>query len=125
MDTQKSTDQGEDLRSLLISLSEDIRVIIIKIADRLFFMRNLGRLDKPEQLKLADETFYIYAPLAHRLGLYSIKTELEDLALKYTDRKAYTLVLEKLSETKSARDKFTRGFIQPIKERLSEQHFDF
>lgn len=125
VDTQKSTDQGDDLRSLLIGLSEDIRVIIIKIADRLHFMRNLDRLDKKGQLRLADETFYIYAPLAERLGLYAIKMELEDLALKYTDPEAYSMVRKKLSETKAAREKFTREFIQPIREKLSKQDFDF
>ena len=125
VDTQKSDDQGEDLRSLLISLSEDIRVILIKIADRLYFMRNLDKLDRTEQLRVSNETYFIYAPMAHRLGLYSIKSELEDLALKYTDEKAYCLVVNKLKATRASRERFIRDFIRPLKSELSKQDFHF
>jgi len=125
VDTQKSDNQGEDLRSLLISLSEDIRVILIKIADRLYYMRNLDKLDRAEQLRVSNETFFLYAPMAHHLGLYSIKSELEDFALKYTDKKAYDLVVSKLKETKTSRERFIREFIRPLKSELSNQGFDF
>ena len=102
VDTQKSTDQGENLRNLLLTLSSDVRVILVKLADRLYYMRHLGKLDRAEQLQVASETFYLYAPLAHRLGLYNIKSEMEDLHLKYTDGQAYVLVSDKLQETKTS-----------------------
>jgi guanosine-3',5'-bis(diphosphate) 3'-pyrophosphohydrolase len=121
IDTQKSTDHGENLRNLLLTLATDIRVILVKLADRLYYMRNLDKADQPEQLRVSSEVVYIYAPLAHRLGLYNIKSELEDLALKYTDFKAYQLVNDKLKETKAARDKFIREFIRPVKDELDEQ----
>ena len=121
IDTQKSTDHGENLRSLLITLSSDIRVILVKLADRLYYMRNLDYLDQAEQLRISSEVLYIYAPLAHRLGLYNMKSEMEDLTLKYTDNKAYSLVDNKLRETKASRDKFIREFIKPIKEELEKQ----
>jgi GTP pyrophosphokinase len=120
IDTQKSTDHGENLRSLLLTLATDIRVILVKIADRLYYMRNLDKLDQREQLRISSEVFYIYAPLAHRLGLYNIKSELEDLALKYTDSKAYHLVNDKLKETKVLRDKFIKEFIKPVKDELDK-----
>jgi len=124
IDTQKSTDHGENLRSLLLTLATDIRVILVKIADRLYYMRNLDNLDQPEQLRVSSEVFYIYAPLAHRLGLYNIKSELEDLALKYTDTRAYLLVSDRLQETKTSRDKFIREFIKPVKEELDKHGID-
>jgi GTP pyrophosphokinase len=82
IDTQKSTDHGENLRSLLITLITDIRVILVKIADRLYYMRNLEQVDQSEQIRISSEVLYIYAPLAHRVGLYNIKSEMEDLTLK-------------------------------------------
>jgi GTP pyrophosphokinase len=123
IDTQKSNDQGENLRSLLLTLSSDIRVILVKIADRLYFMRNLQKLDRAEQLAISAETFHIYAPLAHRMGLYAIKSELEDLHLKYTDLKAYQGVVEKLQETKASREKFIAEFISPLQKQLTEEGF--
>jgi len=96
IDTHKSNDQGENLRNLLLTLSSDIRVILVKLADRLYYMRNLEHLDRAEQLTISTETFHIYSPLAHRMGLYNIKSELEDLHLKYTDLKAYREIVEKL-----------------------------
>jgi GTP pyrophosphokinase len=125
VDTQKSDNQGDHIRNLLINLSEDVRVILIKIADRLYYMRHLADRDRAEQLKVANETLYIYAPLAHRLGLYTIKSELEDLALKFLDSKAYYLVMNKLQETKTSRDRLIREFIRPIREELHKQGFLF
>ena len=125
VDTRKSDNQGDNIRNLLINLSEDVRVILIKIAERLYSMRTLGDQDRAGQLKVSNETFYIYAPLAHRLGLYSIKSELEDLALKYTDPRAYYLVVNRLKETKASRDRFIREFIRPIREELHKQGFSF
>jgi guanosine-3',5'-bis(diphosphate) 3'-pyrophosphohydrolase len=121
IDTQKSTDHGENLRSLLITLTTDIRVILVKLADRLYYMRKLDQVDQPGQLRISSEVLYIYAPLAHRFGLYNIKSEMEDLALKYTDDKAYQFVNDKLKETKASRDKFIREFIKPVKEELEKQ----
>jgi len=121
IDTQKSTDHGENLRSLLITLATDIRVILVKLADRLYYMRNLEKVDQPRQMRISSEVLYIYAPLAHRLGLYNIKSEMEDLALKYTDSKAYQFVNDKLKETKASRDKFIREFVKPVKEELEKQ----
>ena len=125
IDTHKSTDQGENLRNLLLTLSSDLRVILVKLADRLYYMRNLEHLDRAEQLTISTETFHIYSPLAHRMGLYNIKSELEDLHLKYTDTKAYREIVEKLKETKVSRDKFITGFIAPLQKQLNEEQFDF
>jgi GTP pyrophosphokinase len=123
IDTQKSNDQGENLRNLLLTLSSDIRVILVKLADRLYYMRNLRELDRAEQLTLSTETFHIYAPLAHQMGLYNIKSELEDLHLKCTDSQAYGEIFEKLQETKASRDKFIAGFIAPLRKQLTEEGF--
>ncbi|MCK4853995.1 MAG: bifunctional (p)ppGpp synthetase/guanosine-3',5'-bis(diphosphate) 3'-pyrophosphohydrolase [Bacteroidales bacterium] len=125
IDTHKSTDQGENLRNLLLTLSSDIRVILVKLADRIYYMRNLEHLDRAEQLTISTETFHIYSPLAHRMGLYNIKSELEDLHLKYTDIKSYSEIVEKLQETKVSRDKFITGFIAPLQKQLEEERFDF
>ena len=124
IDTQKSTDHGENLRSLLITLITDIRVILVKIADRLYYMRNLEQVDQSEQIRISSEVLYIYAPLAHRVGLYNIKSEMEDLTLKYTDYKAYHFINDKLKETKASRDKFIREFIKPVKEELEKQDIE-
>lgn len=124
IDTYKSTDQGEKLRNLLVTLSSDIRVIIIKLADRLYYMRNFEHLERTEQLRISSEILYIYAPLAHRLGLYNIKTEMEDLTLKFTDYKAYRNVTDKLKETKASRDHFIREFIKPLREELNVHGID-
>lgn len=125
IDTGKSDNQGENLRNLLLTLSNDIRVILIKLADRLYVMRKLNSLDRAEQLRISAETFYIYAPLAHRMGLYTMKSELEDLHLKYTNGRAYREIVEKLQETKASRDKFIAGFIAPLEDKLSNEGFDF
>ena len=95
-----SSIQAENFRKLLLTLNDDIRVILIKLADRLHNMRTLESLNREKQLKIASETMYLYAPLAHRMGLYAIKTEMEDLALKYTEPGLYKEIARKLNETK-------------------------
>lgn len=115
---QGSSQQAENFRKMLLTLSEDVRVILIKLADRLHNMRTLGSMPRDKQLKIASETSYIYAPLAHRLGLYAIKSELEDLYLKFTDEEVFEVISQKINATKSARSKFIRNFIRPIKDSL-------
>ena len=115
---QGSSQQAENFRKMLLTLSDDVRVILIKLADRLHNMRTLDSMPRDKQLKIASETAYIYAPLAHRLGLYTIKSELEDLCLRYTDTEVYKDIKRKINATKSSRDKFIRNFIKPIKDSL-------
>lgn len=117
--------QAENFRKILLALAEDPRVILIKLADRLHNMRTLGSMSRDKQLKICSETTYIYAPLAHRLGLYEIKSELEDLALKYTQPEAYGSIARGLRETKRERTKYINEFIRPIKEELSRNNFNF
>ena len=117
--------QAENFRKMLLTLSDDVRVILIKLADRLHNMRTLDSMKRDKQLKIASETAYLYAPLAHRLGLYSIKTELEDLALKYTDPEVFNEITSKVEQTKRERNKFINEFIEPIKEELTKQDFKF
>jgi GTP diphosphokinase / guanosine-3',5'-bis(diphosphate) 3'-diphosphatase len=118
-----SSQQAENFRKMLLTLSDDIRVILIKLADRLHNMRTLGSMARDKQLKIASETFYLYAPLAHRLGLHAIKSELEDLCLKYTEPEAYKDVARKLKETKISRENFIQSFIRPIEKDLTEMGF--
>jgi len=113
--------QAENFRKILLTLAEDPRVILIKIADRLHNMRTLGSMPRDKQLKIASETSFIYAPLAHRLGLYEVKTELEDLSLKYTRPDVYLNIVRKLNETKKNRNNYIEDFIRPIKEELEKQ----
>jgi GTP pyrophosphokinase len=120
---QSSSLQAENFRKMLLTLSDDVRVILIKLADRLHNMRTLGSLSREKQLKIASETAYLYAPLAHRLGLYAIKTELDDLALKYTEPDVYRTIAYKLQQTKKDRDKFIHDFIRPLKEEFARQGF--
>lgn len=117
--------QAENFRKMLLTLSDDVRVIIIKLADRLHNMRTLGSMRYDKKLKIASETLYLYAPLAHRLGLYNIKTELEDLALKHKEPGAYQEISGKLKKTDDVRKRFIRSFCHPIKSELSDQGFDF
>ena len=117
--------QAENFRKMLLTLSDDVRVILIKLADRLHNMRTLDSMKRDKQLKIASETAYLYAPLAHRLGLYSIKTELEDLAMKYTEPEIYNEITSKVEQTKKERNKFINEFIVPIKEELDKQNFKF
>ncbi len=117
--------QAENFRKLLLTLNDDIRVILIKLADRLHNMRTLDSLKRDKQLKIASETMYLYAPLAHRMGLYAIKTEMEDLALKYTEPVLYKEIARKLNETKRERTKFIHDFIKPLKDELEKRGFAF
>jgi len=112
--------QAENFRKMLLTLSDDVRVILIKLADRLHNMRTLDAMKKPKQLKIASETLYLYAPLAHRLGLYAIKTELEDLGLKFTKPEVYKAIAEGLKVTKEERNKYITKFCKPIKAKLKE-----
>ncbi len=120
-----TSQQAENFRKMLLTLAEDMRVILIKIADRLHNMRTLDSLPRNKQLKIASETKYLYAPLAHRLGLYSIKSELEDLHLKYTDAEVYREIATKINDTKVARKVFIDRFILPIQRALKDQGFHF
>lgn len=120
-----TSQQAENFRKMLLTLSDDIRVILIKLADRLHNMRTLNSMAKEKQLKIANETIYLYAPLAHRLGLNAIKTELEDLGLKYTEPEAYKNIASKLSETKKTRENFVDSFIRPIKKSLDEMNLKY
>ncbi|MBT3570862.1 MAG: bifunctional (p)ppGpp synthetase/guanosine-3',5'-bis(diphosphate) 3'-pyrophosphohydrolase [Flavobacteriales bacterium] len=112
--------QAENFRKMLLTLSDDVRVILIKLADRLHNMRTLDAMKKPKQLKIASETLYLYAPLAHRLGLYAIKTELEDLGLKFTKPEVYKAIAEGLQVTKEERNKYITKFCKPIRNKLKE-----
>lgn len=111
--------ETENFRNLLLSFAEDMRVILIMIADRVNVMREIRDTENREaQLRVAEEASYLYAPLAHKLGLYKLKSELEDLSLKYIEHDAYYHIREKLSATKAARDKYIEDFIGPIQQRL-------
>ena len=112
--------QAENFRKMLLTLSDDVRVILIKLADRLDNMRTLEFMSPDKQQKIASETLYMYAPLAHRLGLYAIKSELEDLSLKYKEAEEYELIATRLRKTKAVRARFIRSFCAPIKRELEE-----
>lgn len=122
---QDKSIQAENFKKLLLTLSEDVRVILIKLADRLHNMRTLDSMSSKSQLKIASETQYVYAPLAHRLGLYAIKTELEDLSTKYLEPEKYNFVKNKLQETKSQRSRYVKQFIEPLIEDLDEEGFKY
>jgi GTP diphosphokinase / guanosine-3',5'-bis(diphosphate) 3'-diphosphatase len=117
--------QAENFKKILLTLTDDPRVILIKLADRLHNMRTLESMKREKQLKIASETVYVYAPLAHRMGLYNIKTEMEDLAMKYMEPEAYKDIAQKLAETKRERSKYINEFIRPIKEKLERANFKF
>ncbi len=117
--------QAENFRKMLLTLSDDVRVILIKLADRLHNMRTLEHMKRDKQLKIASETLFMYAPLAHRLGLYNIKTELEDLALKYKDPETYSEILSKLQKTQAVRTRFINQFTLPIRRSLDKQGFKY
>lgn len=116
---------SENFHHLLFSFAEDVRVILLMIADRLCLMRLGKQMTEDDRIRLATEAAYLYAPLAHRLGLYKIKSELEDLSLKYTDRKQFDFIKQKLNETKRSRDAYIAEFIAPIKQKLTEEGFHF
>lgn len=117
--------QAENFRKMILTISDDIRVVLIKLADRLHNMRTLGSMRPDKQMKIASETKFLYAPMAHRLGLYSIKSELEDLAMRYTEATIYQDIEARLKSTKDARNRFIRKFVQPIREALTIEGYDF
>jgi guanosine-3',5'-bis(diphosphate) 3'-pyrophosphohydrolase len=120
-----STQQAENFKKILLTLTDDPRVILIKLADRLHNMRTLDGMKSEKQLKISSETVYVYAPLAHRMGLYNIKTELEDLSMKYLESATYRDIARKLAETRRERTRYINEFIKPIKERLDRAEFPY
>jgi GTP diphosphokinase / guanosine-3',5'-bis(diphosphate) 3'-diphosphatase len=120
-----ASQQAENFRKILLTLTDDPRVIIIKLADRLHNMRTLDSMKTEKQLKISSETVYVYAPLAHRMGLYNIKTEMEDLAMKYLEPETYKEIARKLAETKKERSRFINEFIKPLKEKLEAANLNF
>lgn len=125
MNHQNISVQSENYRKLLLTLSEDFRVILIKIADRLHNMRTLESMAPDKQKKIASETVYIYSPMAHRLGLYNIKSELEDLSLKYNNPEIYNEITEKLELAKESRERYIEEFKKEVSERLNEEGLNF
>lgn len=117
--------QAENFRKMILTISDDLRVVLIKLADRLHNMRTLESMREDKRLKIASETNFLYAPLAHRLGLYTIKTELEDLCLKHMNPVAYDEIETKLKSTKAVRQRFIRRFVHPIKEALLFEGYAF
>ena len=117
--------QAENFRKMILTISDDIRVVLIKLADRLHNMRTLDGMLYQKQVKISSETKFLYAPLAHRLGLYSVKSELEDLALKYTDPSIYKEIQDKLKSSKAARNRFIRKFTKPIRDQLLNEGYVF
>jgi len=124
MDTN-SSQQAENFKKILLTLTDDPRVILIKLADRLHNMRTLDAMKQEKQLKISSETIWVYAPLAHRMGLYNIKTELEDLSMKYIEADTYKEIAKKLAETKRERTKYINEFIRPLKDKLALGNFNF
>jgi len=117
--------QAENFRKMLLTLNDDVRVIIIKIADRLHNMQTMDSMPEYKQVKIASETLYIYAPLAHRIGLYNIKTELEDLSLKYTEPQRYSSIKEKIDESKETQDEYISSFSQFIAQQLKKERLKY
>ena len=125
IDSMQASYQAENFRKLLLSLADDVRVILIKLIERLEYMRNLDNAPDKDRIPLASETYFLYAPLAHRLGFYNIKSELEDLSVKYLDPDQYTYVDCRLRQTTASRNKLIRDFSGPLKEKLEKQGFKF
>src|SRR6188472_1986968 len=120
-----ASQQAENFKKILLTLTDDPRVILIKLADRLHNMRTLDSMKREKQLKISSETVYVYAPLAHRMGLYAIKTEMEDLSMKYLEPDTYRYIAQKLRETKRERTRYINDFIRPLKEKLDKADFKF
>jgi GTP pyrophosphokinase len=120
-----ASQQAENFKKILLTLTDDPRVILIKLADRLHNMRTLDSMKRDKQLKISSETVYVFAPLAHRMGLYNIKTELEDLAMKYLEPEEYKEIARKLAETKRERSRYINEFIRPLRENMERSGFDF
>ena len=121
----KASLQAENFRKLLLSMSTDIRVVLLKMADRLHNMRTLGAMRPEKQYKIAGETLYVYAPLAHRLGLYKIKDELEDLAFKYEHPQKYAEIMRLVSDGESQRERIVEEFVAPVREKLDAAGFKY
>ncbi len=117
--------QAENFRKMLLTLNDDVRVILIKVADRLHNMQTMDSMPQYKQVKIASETLYIYAPLAHRLGLYNIKTELEDLGLKYTEPDVYNDIVSKISESKEEQEYYIKSFSDTLNDGLSKENFKY
>src|ERR671910_285963 len=115
-----ASQQAENFKKILLTLTDDPRVILIKLADRLHNMRTLDSMKVEKQLKIASETVYVYAPLSHRMGLYNIKTEMEDLSMKYLEPEEYKEIARKLAETKRERTRYINEFIKPLKDKLEK-----
>ena len=120
-----SSQQAENFKKILLTLTDDPRVILIKLADRLHNMRTMDSMKREKQLKISSETVYVYAPLAHRMGLYNIKTEMEDLSMKYMEPDTYRYIAQKLQDTKRERSRYINDFIRPLKDKLEKTGFDF
>lgn len=124
MDTN-TTQQAENFKKILLTLTDDPRVILIKLADRLHNMRTMDSMKREKQLKISSETVYVYAPLAHRMGLYAIKTEMEDLSMKYLEPDTYRYIAQKLNDTKRERTRYINDFIRPLKDKMEKADFNF
>ncbi len=124
-DYNTSSIQLENFKKMLLTMSDDVRVILIKIADRLHNMRTLDSMAREKQIKIASETQYLYSPLAHRLGLNAIKTELEDLSLKYIEPERYEFIVQKLKDTEKERKKYIAKFCEPITERINAANIKY
>ena len=120
-----SSQQAENFKKILLTLTDDPRVILIKLADRLHNMRTMDSMKREKQLKISSETIYVYAPLAHRMGLYNIKTEMEDLSMKYMEPDNYRYIAQKLDNTKRERTRYINDFIRPVKEKLQKGGFNY
>lgn len=120
-----ASQQAENFKKILLTLTDDPRVILIKLSDRLHNMRTLESMKREKQLKIASETVYVYSPLAHRMGLYTIKTEMEDLAMKYMEPDVYKEIARKLAETKRERTRYINEFIRPLRENMEKGGFNF
>lgn len=125
IDSMQASYQAENFRKLLLSLADDVRVILIKLIERLEYMRNLDNAQDKERIPLASETYFLYAPLAHRLGFYNIKSEMEDLAVKYLEPEQYSFVDCRVKQTTASRNKLIRDFSAPLKDKLEKQGFHF
>ena len=120
-----TSQQAENFKKILLTLTDDPRVILIKLADRLHNMRTMDSMKREKQLKISSETVYVYAPLAHRMGLYVIKTEMEDLAMKYMEPDTYKYIAQKLQDTKRERTRYINDFIRPLKAKLEATGLNF
>jgi len=125
IESMQSSYQTENFRKLLLSLADDVRVILIKLVERLEYMRNLDSASVKDRLPLASETYFLYAPLAHRLGFYNIKLELEDLSVKYLEPEQYEYIEGRLKQTTASRNRLIREFISPLKQKLEKSGFRF